>query len=129
VIAIDTSALMAMLLREPMRETCSGALRSANALVMSSVTQAEARIVAAGRDVGSEMDELLDQLGAIVEPATAATARRVAAIYLRWGKGYHPARLNFGDCFAYDVAKQHACPLLYVGDDFSRTDVTPAITA
>jgi ribonuclease VapC len=65
----------------------------------------------------------------MVEPATAATARRVAAIYLRWGKGYHPARLNFADCFAYDVAKQHACPLLFVGDDFSRTDIQAALTA
>ena len=54
---------------------------------------------------------------------TPASARRVAQAYGRWGKGVHPARLNFGDCFAYDVAKERACRLLYVGDDFSVTDI------
>jgi hypothetical protein len=56
-----------------------------------------------------------------------AAARRVAAAYARWGKGNHRAALNVGDCFAYEVAKHHACPLLYVGRDFARTDVRSAI--
>jgi len=49
--------------------------------------------------------------------------RRIAEAYEQWGKGVHPAPLNFGDCFAYEVAKEHECALLYVGEDFSRTDI------
>ena len=60
---------------------------------------------------------------------TAAAARGVAQAYARWGKGVHPAGLNFGDCFAYAVAKDNDCNLLYVGDDFSRTDLADARTA
>jgi ribonuclease VapC len=56
-------------------------------------------------------------------PVTAVAARRIAVIYRRWGKGFHPAGLNFGDCFAYDLAKEQDCPLLSVGQDFSRTDL------
>jgi ribonuclease VapC len=44
-------------------------------------------------------------------------------VYLQWGKGIHPAGLNFGDCFAYEVAKTHGCPLLYVGGDFAKTGI------
>ena len=54
---------------------------------------------------------------------TSAAAHRVAQAYERWGKGVHPAGLNFGDCFAYEVATEHRCRLLYVGADFDRTDV------
>jgi ribonuclease VapC len=54
---------------------------------------------------------------------TPASARRIAEAYQRWGRGLHPAALNFGDCFAYEVAKEHACRLLYVGDDFAKTDI------
>ena len=58
-----------------------------------------------------------------VAPVTPASARRIAQAYGTWGKGIHPASLNFGDCFAYEVAKEHGCRLLYVGDDFARTDI------
>lgn len=54
---------------------------------------------------------------------TPATARRIAEAYRRWGRGVHPAGLNLGDCFAYEVAKEHGCRLLYIGDGFSKTDV------
>ena len=57
---------------------------------------------------------------------TAAAARRIARACDRWGEGVHPAALNFGDCFAYEVAKEHRCPLLFVGADFARTDVSSA---
>jgi ribonuclease VapC len=56
-----------------------------------------------------------------------AAARRIAQAYARWGKGAHPAALNFGDCFSYEVAKEHGCRLLFVSDDFSRTDIESAI--
>ena len=64
-----------------------------------------------------------------VVPFTAEGAIRAAEAYRRWGKGFHPARLNFGDCFAYELARSRDCPLLYVGDDFTRTDVRAAVTA
>jgi ribonuclease VapC len=69
------------------------------------------------------MARLIDGLGFDVVTVTAACARRMAAAYARWGKGVDPAGLNFGDCFAYEVAKAHDCRLLYVGNDFSKTDV------
>ena len=55
------------------------------------------------------------------------TGRIALEAFDRYGKGRHPARLNFGDCFAYEVAKEHDCPLLYVGEDFSRTDIRGAV--
>jgi ribonuclease VapC len=58
---------------------------------------------------------------------TAASARRIAQAHSRWGKGAHPAGLNFGDCFAYEVAKAHACPLLFIGNDFAKTDLVSAL--
>jgi ribonuclease VapC len=58
---------------------------------------------------------------------TPASARRIAAAYSRWGRGGHPAGLNFADCFSYELAKEHACSVLYVGDDFSKTDLTSAV--
>jgi ribonuclease VapC len=67
--------------------------------------------------------ELLDQLDCEVVPVTAAVARRIGDAYARWGRGMHPAALNFGDCFAYELAKAHNCPLLFVGENFAKTDV------
>lgn len=58
-----------------------------------------------------------------VVTVTSAAARHIARAYEQWGKGVNPASLNFGDCFAYEVAKAHGCRLLYVGDDFSKTDI------
>jgi len=72
------------------------------------------------------MAQLLDGLPLHVEPVTEAFARRAAAAYAQWGRGVNPAALNFGDCFSYAVAKQYNCPLLYVGNDFAKTDVASA---
>ena len=69
------------------------------------------------------MVQLIDGLAVEIVPVTAASAQRVAAAYATWGKGQHSAALNFGDCFAYDVAKTNSCPLLCVGQDFGRADV------
>ena len=126
-IAVDTSALMAILLDEPEAEDCMAPIQQADRLLISAGTMAEALIVAGHRNLGETMARLIDGLGFEVVPLTAASARRVAAIYGRWGKGVHPASLNFGDCFAYRVAVEHDCRLLYIGDDFSRTDVRPAL--
>jgi ribonuclease VapC len=122
-IAVDTSALMAILLDEPEADACIAALETEDRLLISAGTVAEALIVAERRNVGEEMARLLDGLGFEVIAVTAASARRIAQSYGRWGRGAHPAGLNFGDCFAYEVAREHECPLVYVGEDFSRTDV------
>lgn len=122
-IAVDTSALMAVILNEPAAAGCARALQTELELLISAGTVAEALIVAEARNVGAEMTKLLDGLGFEVVAVTLPVARRVADVYRQWGKGNHAAGLNFGDCFAYDVAKTHACPLLFVGDDFRKTDL------
>ncbi|WP_316214379.1 MULTISPECIES: type II toxin-antitoxin system VapC family toxin [unclassified Bradyrhizobium] len=122
-IAVDTSALMAIVLNEPEAGACIAALGAEDELVISAGTVAEALIVAARRNVRDEMEQLIAGLGFEIVSLTAAGAQRVAMAYRSWGQGMHPAALNFGDCFAYELAKQHDCPLLYVGDDFSRTDI------
>jgi ribonuclease VapC len=126
-IAVDTSALMAIVLNEPTADTCIAALEAEGDLLISAGTVAEALIVSACRNVGDEMARLIDGLGFEIVSVTPAAARRVARAYESWGKGVHPAGLNFGDCFAYEVAKEHACRLLYVGDGFPKTDVESAL--
>jgi ribonuclease VapC len=123
---IDTSALMAILLGEADAEACIEILETEAEVAISAGTMAEALIVADRRNVGPEMAALIDELGLVVEPVSAADARRVALAYARWGRGAHPAGLNFGDCFAYALAQARDLPLLYVGDDFTGTDVRAA---
>ncbi|MBN8953438.1 MULTISPECIES: type II toxin-antitoxin system VapC family toxin [unclassified Rhizobium] len=125
-IAVDTSALMAIVLDEPQGEACMAAIEEADRLLISVGTVAEALIVASRRNVGEEVNLLISGLGFEIVSVTAAAARRVAHAYGRWGKGVHPAGLNYGDCFSYEVAKEHDCPLLYVGEDFTQTDVRRA---
>ncbi len=122
-IAVDTSALMAIVLNDTEAGACIAALEAEDDLLISAGTVAEALIVAARRNVGEEVASLIDGLGFEVVTVTPASARRIARAYERWGRGVSPADLNFGDCFAYEVAKEHACRLLYVGDDFSKTDI------
>ena len=122
-IAVDTSALMAIVLNESAAVDCAASLEAEDHVLISAGTVAEALIVAGRRNVADEMLRLIDGLGFEIVSVTSASARRVARAYEQWGKGAHPASLNFGDCFAYDVAKEHSCRLLYVGDDFDRTDV------
>ena len=128
-IAVDTSALMAIALGEPDCGACMDVLEAETEVVVSAGTVAEALIVAGRRNVAEEVSTLIDRLGFTIVPVSAAAARAVALAYARWGKGVHPAGLNFGDCFAYAVAKEHDCPLLYVGEDFARTDLAGARTA
>ena len=122
-IAVDTSALMAIILDEPQAASCIAALEAEAEILVSAGTVAEALIVSGRRNVGGEMTSLIDGLGFEIVPITPAAARRIAEAYGRWGRGVHPAGLNLGDCFAYEVAKEHGCRLLYIGEDFSQTDV------
>ena len=126
-IAVDTSALMAILLDEAEAAACAEALATNDRIMISGGTVAEVLIVAERRGLRAEMAGLIDGLGLEVAAASLAVAKRVADSYSQWGKGLSPAGLNFGDCFAYEVAKTHACPLLYVGKDFARTDIASAL--
>ena len=126
-IAVDTSALMAVILNEPTAENCIGALADQVQVLISAGTVAEALIVSARRRVQKEMVDLLDEYGFEVLPVTRSTALLIGAAYDKWGKGRHAAQLNMGDCFAYVLAKENDCPLLFVGQDFSRTDVTSVL--
>ncbi|MDH2133697.1 type II toxin-antitoxin system VapC family toxin [Sphingobium yanoikuyae] len=125
-IVIDTSAIMAILLDEPEADRCIAAIAGSDILLMSAGTLAETLIVADRRSVGTEAATLIDGLGAEVVPVTPEDARRVAAAYTQWGKGLHPAALNFGDCFGYALARERDCPLLFIGEDFARTDIVSA---
>lgn len=122
-IAVDTSALIAIVLNEPQAEACIAALEADDDIMISAGTVAEALIVAARRNVLAEIESVIDGLGFEVVTITPAAARRIAQAYEKWGKGVNPAALNFGDCFAYEVAREHNCKLLFIGDDFSKTDI------
>jgi len=126
-IAVDTSALMAVALGGKEADACIRVLETETEIVISAGTVAEALIVAARRNVAEEVTRLIDGLGFEIVSVTPASARRIAAAYVRWRRGAHPAGLNFGDCFSYEIAKERACPLLYVGDDFSKTDLESAL--
>ena len=128
-IAVDTSALMAIILNEAAADECQAVLEANSDVCISAGTLAEALIVAAARGYLQEVRDLVDRLRFTVIDATEETAERAATAYARWGKGNHPAGLNFGDCFAYALAEQLGCPLLFVGNDFSRTDILPALPA
>jgi ribonuclease VapC len=111
-IAVDTSALMAIVLDEPEADACIAALEAEDEILISAGTVAEALIVSARRCVDTEVGSIINRLGFEVVAVTPASVRRIAEAYQRWGRGLHPAALNFGDCFAYEVAKEHACQLL-----------------
>ena len=122
-IAVDTSALMAILLNEPEAPACTAALETEGRLLISAGTVAELLIVAGRRKLLEEANALIGGLGFEIIGVTSESARRVADSYARWGKGIHPAALNFGDCFAHAMATEYRCRLLYVGADFARTDI------
>ena len=73
------------------------------------------------------VEALLQELEVVVVDVSARDARDMSDAYRRWGKGVHPARLNLGDCFAYALANSRQLPLLYIGGDFSQTDIASAM--
>lgn len=123
---IDSSALLAIVLGEPESNRCMDALEADGEVLISAGTMAEALIVAGHRGVRAEVASLIDDLNMTVVPLTASGARRVAESYARWGKGRDPAALNFGDCFAHALAEEQGAAVLFVGNDFSKTNVEAA---
>ena len=125
-IALDSSALIEVVAEQPMADACAEVLLR-NDLIISAATLAEALIVARRKRVARQLDQLIALLRLNVEEVDAAFAQRAAFAYARWGKGFHPAVLNYGDSFSYALAEMYGCPLLYVGNDFARTDVVSAL--
>lgn len=128
---VDTSAITAILRNEPESQACSEALDRAVVRRLSAASFVEAAIVVDGsRDpvLSRRLDDLCREAQFIIEPVTEIQARLAREAYRDFGRGSgHPARLNFGDCFAYALAKDTRKPLLFKGDDFSHTDITPAV--
>lgn len=125
-VVADTSALMALLLGEAAAAAIAGILETSS-VTISAGTLAETLVVADRRGIGAEMARLIEGLGIAVEPLSLSGVRQVAAAYGQWGSGLHPAGLNLGDCFAYALARDRGAALLYVGEDFARTDIPPAL--
>lgn len=127
---LDTSALFAMLYEEAEAPALETALAVAGDCAVSAATLVEAYMVCEGRGgaQGAErLDALLLRLSARIIPFTADHAALAREGWRRFGKGRHPAGLNFGDCFAYALSRSRNEPLLFKGDDFAQTDVKAAI--
>ena len=127
---VDTSALVAVMSAEPGWEKLLGVMEDAAVVHVSSATLIETSMVLEGRHGRKQLeilDRLLARLGAEIVPVDEDHVVAAREAFHRFGKGRHPARLNFGDLFSYALAITLAEPLLFIGNDFSRTDVEPAL--
>ena len=123
---VDTSALAAILLQESDGPRFAKVLSTAGNRRLSAGSYTEFQIVAFRRmrHGGHELArDMIDEFRIDIMPVTSAQADLAAEAYARYGKGRHPAALNFGDCFAYALARSLDAPLLYKGTDFARTDL------
>ena len=126
---VDGSALLAVLYREPDAERYETAIATAPNCRMSVANVLEVSIIVEARGgaaAGHELDAFLDRAGIVLAPVTAQHVEAARRAWRRFGKGNHPATLNFGDCFAYALAKTAGEPLLFKGEDFARTDIEAA---
>ncbi len=126
---VDSSALIAILLDEPGADTLLLCLASSRARI-SAATYLETGMVLKGYPPTGRahlLDRLLEENRVGVEPFTEQQAKIAVMAFQQFGKGIHPARLNFGDCIAYALSVQTGEPLLYKGDDFARTDIVSAV--
>lgn len=126
-IVVDTSAIIAIATNEPSARELIETIDAHDDLLISAATLTELFIVAARKGALQEVEHFLGNFGHRTIDVTEDFAVRAAAAYRQWGKGFHPAGLNFGDCFAYALAKDRNCPLPFIGNDFSRTDVKAAL--
>ncbi len=128
-IVVDTSAIIAILFQEDGASSAAETLADASARLLSAANWVEAAIVVEARKgaAGShEFEELIERAGIEIVAVDDDVARAARAAWRRYGKGRHPAALNFGDCFAYGLAKVRELPLLAIGDDFTKTDLVMA---
>ncbi|MDQ8165359.1 MAG: type II toxin-antitoxin system VapC family toxin [Gemmatimonadota bacterium] len=123
---IDTSAMIAVLLNEPTADRLVAAIEADHTRLVSAATVVEASLVILGRygEAGDpQLDRLLRGIGAEVVPVGEEQVVLARDAALRFGRGRHAASLNFGDCFSYALSVARGEPLLFVGDDFTKTDV------
>lgn len=129
---IDTSALIAILRAEPEAAACAHAIEHARRRRLSAANWLEAAVVIDGSHdpvASRRFDDLVREAECVIEPVTEDQARIAREAYRDFGRGSgHPAKLNFGDCFAYALAKSTGEPLLFKGDDFTHTDIASALT-
>jgi ribonuclease VapC len=126
---VDTSAVLAILLAEEDAEQFARAIQQAPRCRISAASYLEAALVidTRGDAVSSrQFDLFFKRAGLLIEPVTFEQAQLARQAYRDFGKGRHPAKLNFGDCLAYALAKSLDEPLLFKGDDFAKTDVERA---
>ena len=129
-IAIDTSAVIAILRRENEAEPLALAIAEAEQCFFSAVGLFEVSMVMIGRgppELADRVDALVHDLAIEIIPFDEGLARESRAAFIRFGKGRHPAGLSFGDCVSYALAQARGLPLLYKGNDFARTDVLSAV--
>jgi ribonuclease VapC len=127
---VDTSAVLAILFEESDAELYARALTQADSCRMSAASFVEAAVVidTQTKDKGSrQFDAFIRRAAIAIEPVTEEQAHIARQAYADFGKGRHPAGLNFGDCFAYALAKVTGEPLLFKGKDFKKTDIVPAL--
>jgi len=129
-VIVDSSALIAIVLDEPEASDFTSLITDTDRVSISAATFVEAGVVvdAAGDPTLTGLfDDFLTAAGVVVEPVTPQQALVARQAYRDFGRGSgHPAQLNFGDCFAYALAKERGEPLLFKGNDFAHTDVMPA---
>ncbi len=129
VVFIDTSALVAVLAKEPDYERFVEAVGGAEQRITSPVVRLETCIVLSSRldfspqDAEAQLDRLLEAIGIVEIDITSAIGALAVECFARFGKGRHPARLNFADCLSYACAKAHGARLIYKGDDFAKADI------
>ena len=129
---LDTSALAAIFFGEPELELYIQVIHDAERCRISAANFVELSMVVEGQigpEAGRQCDVFFRRAEIVIEPVTVEQAHLARQAFLDFGKGRHPAKLNFGDCFAYALAKATGEPLLFKGEDFSKTDVRAAVTA
>jgi len=130
-VVVDTSVIIAILLEEDDADAFLEILDAEYSLTISAAALVEATAVVlrrGGQESVSDLNEFLDKARIEIVPVSVAQARLAQRAYLTYGKGRHVAGLNFGDCFAYALAKETNERLLFKGHDFFRTDIEPVIS-
>ena len=129
---VDTSAIVAILKQEPGHEKLAQAIYFTDDIAyMSAANLLETFMVVMSNQndptAWNEAEEFITLMGIEIVSLTFADIKEAMLGFSTYGKGRHPAKLNYGDCFSYGLAKSRNEPLLFVGDDFSKTDLTPAL--
>jgi ribonuclease VapC len=126
---LDTSAIVAVLYREPEASAFAQLIHDAEACRMSVASYVELTMVVEsqlGSDGMRQAEAFFRRAGVVVEPVTVEQGELARQAFLDFGKGRHKAGLNYGDCFSYALAKATGEPMLFKGNDFGQTDIKPA---